>query len=485
VSGEYTHIFESTVFNQENNGIENALPLSTGERIIISSGGAFDVGEIWKVTAQGMVKLYDIQNYPDYAYISETMVDGEDGYVYALNFSVITVNFTGILRFKIDGSSYEFYPASQSGLFRYSQIAKASGGIYGTSKASGTNKGFIYKLRPDLSGVDVIYNFTVDSLGIRPQGELTEGRDGKLYGVARTGGRYNAGVIFRIGQDGSGYTVLHHFKPSNGKNPEGKLVQDSDGWLFGTTPYGGSGPYGVVFKIFEDGSGFEKVLNIANNGGTLSPVIAVDDDYFYVSSGNIAYTYTKGGSLIEPINGFSDVWKIRYSVASDTYISSISDGETNVPAEIDVNMKAIYGAASYTVEVSHTPDFSDWSVFHSSNEFVHLSLEEGTTYYTRVFTSLLPDPGPVVSFTTAMSSARRNTSVEVYPNPSPDGFVLKADPSKVQTITVTESNGNVLYEYQNRTGQLPQNIGQDLRQGVYFLRVKMVDGVHVLRVVKQ
>ncbi len=45
-----------------------------------------------------------------------------------------------------------------------------------------------------------LYSFGAGSRAEAPQGALTEGRDGLLYGLA-SGGLYNAGVIYRMAKD--------------------------------------------------------------------------------------------------------------------------------------------------------------------------------------------------------------------------------------------------------------------------------------------
>src|SRR5580698_3591512 len=77
--------------------------------------------------------------------------------------------------------------------------------------------------------------------GNQPQASLTLGSDNALYGVTTAGGSTGSGIIFKINQDGSGFSVLHNFLGglSDGNAPAGALVQGKDGALYGTTITGG------------------------------------------------------------------------------------------------------------------------------------------------------------------------------------------------------------------------------------------------------
>lgn len=80
---------------------------------------------------------------------------------------------------------------------------------------------------------------------------LTQGADGLMYGVTPTGivdGVYNGGSIFRSEGDGR-LTALHTFTGPDGRSPEGPLTLGIDGWLYGTTMGGGAGGLGEIFKI--------------------------------------------------------------------------------------------------------------------------------------------------------------------------------------------------------------------------------------------
>jgi len=50
------------------------------------------------------------------------------------------------------------------------------------------------------------------------------------------------------------FLTLANFNGANGSNPDGGIIVDANGDLFGTTPYGGASGYGTVFEIVKTGS---------------------------------------------------------------------------------------------------------------------------------------------------------------------------------------------------------------------------------------
>jgi uncharacterized repeat protein (TIGR03803 family) len=77
---------------------------------------------------------------------------------------------------------------------------------------------------------------------------------GALYGTTASGGKYGDGTVFKLTPPavaGGTWTesVLYSFKGgSAGSNPASGLIFDGTA-LVGTTPYGGSSGFGVVFKL--------------------------------------------------------------------------------------------------------------------------------------------------------------------------------------------------------------------------------------------
>ncbi|MBI4658112.1 MAG: immunoglobulin domain-containing protein [Verrucomicrobia bacterium] len=110
-------------------------------------------------------------------------------------------------------------------------------------------------------------------------GELLEGSDGALYGTTGRGGSFGGGTVFRIKKDGSGFSTLHNFsdplspRSPDGHLPESGLIRGADGALYGTAASGGGNAGGTVFKLNENGSGFTVIWHFGSpKGEGASPI---------------------------------------------------------------------------------------------------------------------------------------------------------------------------------------------------------------------
>ena len=99
-----------------------------------------------------------------------------------------------------------------------------------------------------------------------PVGNLVQGADGALYGVASPATSITGGVIYRTTLDGSDVRTLYQLKPEDALSPAGGLVLASDGLLYGTTKFGQAGQVdgaGTIFKIAAAGTGFQIIHRFA------------------------------------------------------------------------------------------------------------------------------------------------------------------------------------------------------------------------------
>ncbi len=171
-----------------------------------------------------------------------------------------------------------------------------AGNLYGTTTAGGNfGQGLIYQLTPIFDGSwaeTVLHHFTGGSDGAYPDHpSLIFDSAGSLYGSAALGaqgncflfGNFPCGTIFKLTpQTGGtwGFTVLHSFTGgADGGNPEGTLLFDKIGNLYGTTYGGGTSGRGVVFELTPHANGkwSEKVLHTfkgsADGNGTVAGLI--------------------------------------------------------------------------------------------------------------------------------------------------------------------------------------------------------------------
>jgi uncharacterized repeat protein (TIGR03803 family) len=135
-----------------------------------------------------------------------------------------------------------------------------------------------------------------DRSGYSIRGGLTEDADGNFYGMAFAGGPHGSGTIFRVTPSGE-FTRLHSFNqvtPELGCNcglngPTGPLLLASDGNFYGVTWWGASswetGERGSVFRMTPDGT-VTPIVYFPEGGPTdsLGGLIESSDGYLYGTS---------------------------------------------------------------------------------------------------------------------------------------------------------------------------------------------------------
>jgi uncharacterized repeat protein (TIGR03803 family) len=109
--------------------------------------------------------------------------------------------------------------------------------------------------------------------GGSPEAGVTRDTEGNLYGTTFFGGTgtgcdiyfAGCGTVFKVDTSGT-ETVLHSFGGAHdGWNPTARLILDESGNLYGTTGYGGAHGHGTVFKV--DKAGNETIIH-SFAGGT-------------------------------------------------------------------------------------------------------------------------------------------------------------------------------------------------------------------------
>jgi uncharacterized repeat protein (TIGR03803 family) len=151
-----------------------------------------------------------------------------------------------------------------------------------------------------------LHSFGGTADGQNPQGGLVRDSAGNLYGTTVKGG-LDSGTVFKI-DTSNNESVLYSFTGgSDGSSPLAGLIRDAAGNLYGTTVAGGSRGQGTVFKI--DTSNHESVLYSFTGGadGGLPQAGLIMD-----AAGNLYGTASQGGSGCAPL-GCGTVFKIDTS----------------------------------------------------------------------------------------------------------------------------------------------------------------------------
>ncbi|HMC29025.1 MAG TPA: choice-of-anchor tandem repeat GloVer-containing protein, partial [Verrucomicrobiae bacterium] len=235
---------------------------------VAADGGSHDEGTIFKVAKDGsnFKVLHNFGDTPnDAASLYAGVVEGSDGALYGASYEGGFTFMGTIFRITKDGADYRILRSfsEEDGDCPYAGLANGSGGtLYGATPEGGDREdGTLFRINNDGSDYTVVHNFAfVRGDGSRPRGDLVEATDGALYGTTVLGGSHEWGTVFKMNKDASGYAVLVNFSGfGDGQNPQGRLLEASDGQLYGTTAGGGSNGGGIVFKVKKDGTDFSKL----------------------------------------------------------------------------------------------------------------------------------------------------------------------------------------------------------------------------------
>ena len=411
---------------------------------INSSGGPYNdengeggYGTLYRMTGRGIVRVQTFS----YAEASQTfLAEGwNEGKLYGTGPQPISdqiligTKYAGLQGYTIN--KYGFLPGEI--------LAANNGSIYGVARIGGTySQGYIYKFSG--TGIVTVYSFSKPT-GHYPLGQLLQGQDGYLYGVAKRGGSKDYGVIYKVKFDGTSYQVLHQFDKTNGMYPDRGLVQDPAGNLYGFTHYGGGSNLGVIYKIRPDGTGFTKLHDFTVKqefDGAANQSMLLDRDGFLYgrvpqSQGMVFRIKTDGTGFKIIFSKVVSVHTLRLvtSITPQYKIASPVNGATGVSTSPVVMLDSVPGASFYRMEVSKTPDFSFVIADGTSGQrrFPLIGLEPGSTYYLRMRTSLWSKPGPTISFTTSGTSA----ATSIVTTPSNGATNVQAPTLKVTVKAVT------------------------------------------------
>lgn len=286
-------------------------------------GGNGEWGTIFRLTPSGdFTTVYTFNNF-DGRFPSAELIQGADGFFYGttpaggwagadqgtvFKFNLNSTPLITLHRFNdTDGNLYG-YPYL---LYEGARLTVGSdGNIYGVTSGGGNHSvydeqdgnGTIFTMTPT-GALTTLYKFSdftdfgehtftnVD--GAQPNGALLQASDGNFYGVCVSGGTNERGTIFRI-TPGGVFDLLHTFAPpvddsghnADGIYPVGALVEGDPGSLYGVANEGGmvdeSAGHGTLFKITTGGA-FTLLheFTITHGANPVAGLVRGNDGNFY------------------------------------------------------------------------------------------------------------------------------------------------------------------------------------------------------------
>lgn len=309
-------------------------------------GPSSTAGEVFKISTAGSFTIVrKFTEATDGSYPRGSLVQGTDGYLYGMTqyggknllgtaFKMTTSGTLTVLNHfnnDVNGTS----PQDNLAIGKDSAYfgVTTTGGLY--------DNGTIFKTCGGVTTILRSFNRSAD--GGNPIGGLMRAKDGNLYGTTSYGGKNNAGTIFKITPTGT-YTVIRHLTgTTDGAYPETILVEGADGLLYGTTPSGGTGGYGTIFKINLTGSTYTVLKSLTTNeGNSKSGLVLAKDGLFYgfvsgnggtffkISSAGVytalhSFTYTTEGGAPEgtPVQGADGAFYGATTVGGTNYNGTI------------------------------------------------------------------------------------------------------------------------------------------------------------------
>ncbi len=222
----------------------------------------------------------------------------------------IRTNGTGFGLLHQFGSVLQEDPATQlnvnsDGAYPETELVLSSNTLYGATEQGGSGgNGTLFKINTDGSGFTLLHNFTNQDGGYPSVHMVVSGTN--LFGATRFGGSASDtgygggnGTLFRVNTNGTGFTNIYIMGEYDA-DPFAGLVLSSN-TLYGTTLLGSGGsnspPYGSVFKINTDGTGFTNfyILDPELGGADPSAGLVIHGNTIYATEEGFDY----GGTVFQ------------------------------------------------------------------------------------------------------------------------------------------------------------------------------------------
>jgi uncharacterized repeat protein (TIGR03803 family) len=242
-------------------------------------GGLYNDGTIFRITPQGA--LTTLHNFAgsDGAGPGGGLVQAADGDLYGTTAHGGAFGNWGTI-FKITPAgaltTLHSFDGADGGGPQAPLIQASDGDLHGTTYQGGaSDDGTIFKITP-AGALTVLHSFDWTDGAVLTAG-LVQATNGDFYGTTNRGATNDSGTVFKITPAGA-LTTLHIFSGSDGAYPDGGLIQATNGNLYGTTVGGGGASNCTCGTIFEiSPAGLTTLQSFDGSGGVFPYARLVQD----------------------------------------------------------------------------------------------------------------------------------------------------------------------------------------------------------------
>lgn len=284
-----------------------------------AAGGVSNAGAIFRVNPDG-TEFATLKSFlvSDGAGPQAGLALAPNGFLFGATYGGGISNFGTIFKISTNGGGFEvlhhFTGGADGKNPSADPIIASDGAIYGVTYFSDSaTRGTIYKINADGSGYTVLHRFTGTPDGQQPTARLLQGSDGMLYGTTVFGGTASQlGAIYKMSLDGSFYFVMHAAQSGEGRSYQAGLCESANGFLYGAAYYGGSSSVGTIFRLDTWGNSYSTVRIFQNTGGDAqnpnTDLVEDPDGFLY---GGAYAGGAGGGALFKIKNDGSDYAVLR------------------------------------------------------------------------------------------------------------------------------------------------------------------------------
>ncbi|MCA6383184.1 MAG: T9SS type A sorting domain-containing protein [Cytophagales bacterium] len=288
-----TNAFNKKIdFNGTNGGMPyGSLTLgSNGKLYGMTSYGGKGSGALFEYdpVTNSLTKSVDFDGLTTGSYPYGDLAKSNDGKFYGMTNGGGTLNIGVLFEYDLPNNSFikkvDFGSAASGGAPFGNLTEGINGKLYGMASVGLDSLGVLFEYDP----VGNIYSKKIDFgglKGISPTGNLIDGGNGNLFGMTYSGGINDQGVLFEYNPRNSSFTKKIDFDgTTTGSNPIGNLVINSNGKFYGITSFGGANGNGILFEYDQTTNSIVKKIDFDVNFNSSGGLTSVNNGKFYGTS---------------------------------------------------------------------------------------------------------------------------------------------------------------------------------------------------------